>query len=107
MRLDTMPFNKAVKLLSTFFLFCCAECPQVPGLGMRLDTTRLDLVYNDQYGLELPDAYERLLMDVVNGGWRRRNESACVVCNAYYALTGCITLVRMLDSMSVLCLMLL
>lgn len=41
---------------------------QVPGLGMRLDTTKLDLVYKDEYSNELPDAYERLLMDVVNGG---------------------------------------
>uniref|UniRef100_A0A7S3VJR9 Glucose-6-phosphate 1-dehydrogenase n=1 Tax=Dunaliella tertiolecta TaxID=3047 RepID=A0A7S3VJR9_DUNTE len=40
---------------------------KVPGLGMRLDTTKLDLVYNDAYSKELPDAYERLLLDVVNG----------------------------------------
>jgi len=42
-------------------------CVQLPGLGMRLDTTKLDLVYKDQYSKELPDAYERLLLDVVNG----------------------------------------
>ena len=34
---------------------------------MRLDTTKLDLVYKDKYSKELPDAYERLLLDVVNG----------------------------------------
>lgn len=54
----------------------CSACPcsparppssQVPGLGMRLDTTKLDLVYKDEYSKELPDAYERLLLDVVNG----------------------------------------
>ena len=40
---------------------------QVPGLGLRLDTTRLDLQYQTTYKKELPDAYERLLLDVVNG----------------------------------------
>ncbi len=42
--------------------------PQVPGLGLQLDTTRLDLQYQNAYKkTELPDAYERLLLDVVNG----------------------------------------
>ena len=41
--------------------------PQVPGLGLRLDTTKLDLQYQSTYKKELPDAYERLLLDVVNG----------------------------------------
>jgi glucose-6-phosphate 1-dehydrogenase len=41
---------------------------QVPGLGLRLDTTKLDLQYQTAYKKELPDAYERLLLDVVNGG---------------------------------------
>jgi hypothetical protein len=42
---------------------------QVPGLGLRLDTTRLDLQYQSAYAnaKELPDAYERLLLDVVQG----------------------------------------
>jgi glucose-6-phosphate 1-dehydrogenase len=39
----------------------------VPGLGLRLDTTKLDLQYHTAYKKELPDAYERLLLDVVNG----------------------------------------
>lgn len=43
---------------------------QVPGLGLRLDQTRLDLQYQDTYNHELPDAYERLLLDVVNGDKR-------------------------------------
>lgn len=40
---------------------------QVPGLGLRLDTSRLDLQYHQTYrnAHELPDAYERLLLDVV------------------------------------------
>lgn len=43
---------------------------KVPGLGLRLDTTRLDLQYRSTYNKELPDAYERLLLDVVNGDKR-------------------------------------
>lgn len=43
---------------------------KVPGLGLRLDTTRLDLQYDSTYSKELPDAYERLLLDVVNGDKR-------------------------------------
>ena len=39
----------------------------MPGLGLRLDTTKLDLQYQSTYKKELPDAYERLLLDVVNG----------------------------------------
>ncbi len=43
---------------------------KVPGLGLRLDTTKLDLQYQAAYDKkELPDAYERLLLDVVNGEW--------------------------------------
>lgn len=43
---------------------------KVPGLGMQLDTTKLDLQYTSAYKKELPDAYERLLLDVVNGDKR-------------------------------------
>ncbi|KAG2482653.1 hypothetical protein HYH03_018426 [Edaphochlamys debaryana] len=44
---------------------------KVPGLGLRLDTTKLDLQYGNAYNAkELPDAYERLLLDVVNGDKR-------------------------------------
>ncbi len=43
---------------------------KVPGLGLRLDTTKLDLQYQSTYNKELPDAYERLLLDVVNGDKR-------------------------------------
>jgi hypothetical protein len=43
---------------------------QVPGLGLRLDTTKLDLQYHSAYAKELPDAYERLLLDVINGDKR-------------------------------------
>ena len=43
---------------------------KVPGLGLRLDTTKLDLSYSARYNAVLPDAYERLILDVVNGDKR-------------------------------------
>ena len=43
---------------------------KVPGLGVRLDQTKLDLQSSVYGGKELPDAYERLLLDVVNGDKR-------------------------------------
>jgi len=44
---------------------------KVPGLGLALDATRLDLAYRSRYSdAHLPDAYERLILDVVNGDKR-------------------------------------
>lgn len=44
---------------------------KVPGLGLTLDRSTLDLQYKARYkGKELPDAYERLILDVVNGDKR-------------------------------------
>ena len=44
---------------------------KIPGLGMRLDQTDLDLQYKTKFNAaELPDAYERLILDVVNGDKR-------------------------------------
>ena len=43
---------------------------KIPGLGMKLDTTKLDLTYKQRYNVHLPDAYERLILDVVNGDKR-------------------------------------
>jgi glucose-6-phosphate 1-dehydrogenase len=44
---------------------------KVPGLGLRVDTTRLDLSYKTRYTSEsLPDAYERLILDAINGDRR-------------------------------------
>ena len=44
---------------------------KIPGLGMRLDQTDLDLQYKTKYsGGALPDAYERLILDVVQGDKR-------------------------------------
>lgn len=43
---------------------------KVPGLGLRIDTTRLDLSYKSRYATQLPDAYERLILDCINGDRR-------------------------------------
>ncbi|XP_054806911.1 glucose-6-phosphate 1-dehydrogenase, chloroplastic-like [Prosopis cineraria] len=40
---------------------------KVPGLGMRLDRSHLNLHYAARYSKEIPDAYERLLLDAVEG----------------------------------------
>lgn len=43
---------------------------KVPGLGMRLDRSNLNLQYFDKYKTEVPDAYERLLLDAIDGDKR-------------------------------------
>ncbi|KAJ4730218.1 glucose-6-phosphate dehydrogenase 1 [Melia azedarach] len=40
---------------------------KVPGLGMRLDRSDLNLLYRARYHKEIPDAYERLLLDAIEG----------------------------------------
>ncbi|KAG0446597.1 hypothetical protein HPP92_028758 [Vanilla planifolia] len=40
---------------------------KVPGLGMRLDCSTLNLHYAARYSKEIPDAYERLLLDAIEG----------------------------------------
>ncbi|KAL8520214.1 hypothetical protein ACS0TY_010940 [Phlomoides rotata] len=40
---------------------------KVPGLGMRLDRSNLNLLYKTRYSKEIPDAYERLLLDAIEG----------------------------------------
>jgi glucose-6-phosphate 1-dehydrogenase len=40
---------------------------KVPGLGMRLDRSKLNLLYSERYSREIPDAYERLLLDAIAG----------------------------------------
>lgn len=40
---------------------------KVPGLGMRLDRSDLNLLYSARYSKEVPDAYERLLLDAIEG----------------------------------------
>lgn len=43
---------------------------KVPGLGLNLDVQKLDLSYKTRYNKDLPDAYERLILDVINGDKR-------------------------------------
>ncbi|GAB4818749.1 hypothetical protein N2152v2_005795 [Parachlorella kessleri] len=43
---------------------------KVPGLGLRIDVSRLDLSYKSKYNTHLPDAYERLILDCINGDRR-------------------------------------
>ncbi|XP_059661248.1 glucose-6-phosphate 1-dehydrogenase, chloroplastic-like isoform X2 [Cornus florida] len=40
---------------------------KVPGLGMRMDRSDLNLLYSARYSREIPDAYERLLLDAIEG----------------------------------------
>eukprot|EP00252_Welwitschia_mirabilis_P025092 TRINITY_DN770_c0_g1_i1.p1 TRINITY_DN770_c0_g1~~TRINITY_DN770_c0_g1_i1.p1 ORF type:complete len:586 (-),score=116.93 TRINITY_DN770_c0_g1_i1:515-2272(-) len=40
---------------------------KIPGLGMRLDQSDLHLTYMSRYAKEIPDAYERLLLDAIEG----------------------------------------
>eukprot|EP00268_Persea_americana_P032450 TRINITY_DN3192_c0_g1_i1.p1 TRINITY_DN3192_c0_g1~~TRINITY_DN3192_c0_g1_i1.p1 ORF type:complete len:230 (-),score=49.77 TRINITY_DN3192_c0_g1_i1:848-1537(-) len=40
---------------------------KVPGLTLHLDASELNLLYKDKYNVEIPDSYEHLLLDVING----------------------------------------
>ncbi|KAL2613629.1 hypothetical protein R1flu_025321 [Riccia fluitans] len=40
---------------------------KLPGLGLQLDSSELNLLYRDKYEGEIPDSYERLILDVING----------------------------------------
>ncbi|KAH7365067.1 hypothetical protein KP509_18G007400 [Ceratopteris richardii] len=40
---------------------------KIPGLGMRLDRSNLNLQFANRYSEEIPDAYERLLLDAIEG----------------------------------------
>lgn len=40
---------------------------KVPGLGLQLDASELNLLYRDRYDVEVPDSYEHLLLDVLDG----------------------------------------
>ncbi|KAF3443258.1 hypothetical protein FNV43_RR12940 [Rhamnella rubrinervis] len=40
---------------------------KIPGLGMRLDRSDLNLLYRGRYSREIPYAYERLLLDAIEG----------------------------------------
>ncbi|KAI5071982.1 hypothetical protein GOP47_0012088 [Adiantum capillus-veneris] len=40
---------------------------KVPGLGLQLDSSDLNLLYRDRYDVDIPDSYEHLIMDVIDG----------------------------------------
>ncbi|KAL5700727.1 hypothetical protein ACHQM5_026138 [Ranunculus cassubicifolius] len=40
---------------------------KIPGLGLQLDASELNLMYKDKYNVEVPDSYEHLLLDVIDG----------------------------------------
>eukprot|EP00252_Welwitschia_mirabilis_P000986 TRINITY_DN1096_c0_g1_i2.p1 TRINITY_DN1096_c0_g1~~TRINITY_DN1096_c0_g1_i2.p1 ORF type:complete len:409 (-),score=51.85 TRINITY_DN1096_c0_g1_i2:289-1515(-) len=40
---------------------------KLPGLGLQLDSSELNLHFKDKYNIEVPDSYERLILDVVHG----------------------------------------
>lgn len=40
---------------------------KVPGLGLQLDSSELNLLYKEKYDVEVPDSYEHLILDVIDG----------------------------------------
>ncbi len=44
-----------------------AIAAKVPGLGMKLRTVHMDFVYGGAFQVEMPEAYERLLLDAMRG----------------------------------------
>ncbi|XP_021734511.1 glucose-6-phosphate 1-dehydrogenase 4, chloroplastic-like isoform X3 [Chenopodium quinoa] len=40
---------------------------KVPGLSLHLDASELNLLYKDKYSAEVPDSYEHLILDVIEG----------------------------------------
>ncbi|XP_070035806.1 inactive glucose-6-phosphate 1-dehydrogenase 4, chloroplastic-like isoform X2 [Nicotiana tabacum] len=40
---------------------------KIPGLGMNLEASELNLLYKDKYNVEITDSYEQLLHDVIDG----------------------------------------
>eukprot|EP00850_Spirogloea_muscicola_P004483 SM000019S05027 [mRNA] locus=s19:524152:528456:- [translate_table: standard] len=43
---------------------------KIPGIGMRLDRSNLNLHYADRYKGQIPDSYERLILDSIEGDKR-------------------------------------
>jgi glucose-6-phosphate 1-dehydrogenase len=44
-----------------------AIAAKVPGIGMKLRTVHMDFVYGGAFQVEMPEAYERLLLDAMRG----------------------------------------
>ncbi|KAL3349843.1 hypothetical protein AABB24_022751 [Solanum stoloniferum] len=40
---------------------------KIPGLGMNLEASELNLLYKDKYNVDVTDSYEQLLHDVIDG----------------------------------------
>lgn len=40
---------------------------KIPGLGLQLDASELNLLYKDKYDEQIPCSYEQLLLDVIDG----------------------------------------
>lgn len=40
---------------------------KIPGLELQLDASELNLLYKEKYNIEVPDSYEHLLLDVIDG----------------------------------------
>ncbi|XAR52730.1 Glucose-6-phosphate dehydrogenase [Bertholletia excelsa] len=40
---------------------------KIPGLSLQLDASELNMLYKDKYNTEVPDSYEHLLLDVIDG----------------------------------------
>ncbi|KAJ7973234.1 Glucose-6-phosphate 1-dehydrogenase [Quillaja saponaria] len=40
---------------------------KIPGLALQLDSPELNLLYKEKYNVEVPDSYEHLLLDVIDG----------------------------------------
>lgn len=52
---------------------------KTPGMSFALEETELDLTYSQRYkGSKLPDAYERLILDVFCGSQMHFVRSVCV-----------------------------
>ncbi|URD77479.1 glucose-6-phosphate 1-dehydrogenase [Musa troglodytarum] len=49
---------------------------KVPGLGLQLDASELNLLYRDKYDVEVPDSYEHLLLDTPISSCGRQLEAA-------------------------------
>ncbi|XP_010276511.1 PREDICTED: glucose-6-phosphate 1-dehydrogenase 4, chloroplastic [Nelumbo nucifera] len=54
---------------------------KIPGLSLQLDASELNLLYKDKYNVDVPDSYEHLLLDVIDGDnhlFMRSDELAAV-----------------------------
>ena len=70
---------------------------KTPGMSFGLEETELDLTYGDRYkGAKLPDAYERLILDVFCGSQMHFVRWVCRVEGRLYVrlYTGWLLIIR-------------